>query len=270
MPTYYEIMGLDKTATQADIKKAYKKLSLKFHPDKNVGNEADAQAMFVQIAEAYTVLGDPAKRSEYDESIYGGRGSSSRPAPRGPDGFSRPVFSARDAFRMFDSIFEDLERQHEEMLRSHLNARSDGDHRQSQRRVRGGVGGTAGNGPFGLLFGENFFGGRQQVQPRRGDGFPFGTMFGDDFFGSSSSSSSSSFSSSSFSSSSGGISSGRSVSTTTFIDNNGKRTTKRTTTVINPDGTRQVNSDKWQDEVPRDGGGRKCIKDSGRDMLSRW
>ena len=269
MPTYYEVMGLDRTATQADIKKAYKKLSLKYHPDKNVGNTAVAQTKFVELGEAYSVLSDSAKRSEYDEFLQGGR--SSRHAPRDPDGSSRPVFSARDAVRMFDSFFEDFERQHEEMFRSHLGAHSDGDHRQSQRR--GGGGGSAGNGPFGNLFGADVFGGRQQVQGRGDGGFPFGSMFGDDYFGGSSSSSSSCFSSSSFSSSSNGISSGRSVSTTTFIDNNGKRSTKRTTTVINPDGTRQVNSDEWEDEVRRDGGGRKFLTGSGRDnthLLSRW
>lgn len=62
---YYKILGVDKTASQDDIKKAFRKLSVKWHPDRNNGSK-EAEAKFKEIAEAYEVLGDEAKRKEYD------------------------------------------------------------------------------------------------------------------------------------------------------------------------------------------------------------
>jgi curved DNA-binding protein len=63
---YYKILGVDKKASQADIKKAYRKLAVQYHPDKNVGNK-EAEEKFKQINEANEVLGDPEKRKKYDE-----------------------------------------------------------------------------------------------------------------------------------------------------------------------------------------------------------
>jgi len=62
---YYEIIGVDKTATQAEIKRAYKKLARKYHPD--VSKEANAESLFKELGEAYEVLKDPEKRSAYDQ-----------------------------------------------------------------------------------------------------------------------------------------------------------------------------------------------------------
>ena len=69
---YYEILGIDKAATQAAIKKAYRKAALRWHPDKNRDNEAEAEEKFKAVGEAYAVLGDAEKRAMYDQ--YGKAG----------------------------------------------------------------------------------------------------------------------------------------------------------------------------------------------------
>ena len=63
---YYETLGVSKTATDKEIKKAYRKLASDFHPDKNPGNTV-AEEKFKEVSAAYDVLGDEAKRKEYDE-----------------------------------------------------------------------------------------------------------------------------------------------------------------------------------------------------------
>ncbi|WP_161887765.1 DnaJ C-terminal domain-containing protein [Pontibacter russatus] len=63
---YYSILGVDKTASQADIKKAYRSLAKKYHPDKNKGDKT-AEEKFKDISEAYEVLGDKEKRQQYDQ-----------------------------------------------------------------------------------------------------------------------------------------------------------------------------------------------------------
>ena len=63
---YYDILGISKNATVNDIKKSYRKLAIKFHPDKNPGN-SEAEEKFKQISEAYEVLSDPKKREIYDK-----------------------------------------------------------------------------------------------------------------------------------------------------------------------------------------------------------
>jgi len=73
---YYKILGLEKSASDNDIKKAYRKLALKYHPDKN--KSPGAEEKFKEIAEAYEVLSDPKKRNIYDtqgsQGLSGGMG----------------------------------------------------------------------------------------------------------------------------------------------------------------------------------------------------
>ena len=62
---YYSVMGVERSATPEDIKRAHRKLARKFHPD--VSKEKDAEARFKELAEAYEVLKDPEKRAAYDQ-----------------------------------------------------------------------------------------------------------------------------------------------------------------------------------------------------------
>ena len=63
---YYKILGVDKGASDAEIKKAYRKVAMKYHPDKNPGDK-EAEEKFKEAAEAYEVLRDPEKRQRYDQ-----------------------------------------------------------------------------------------------------------------------------------------------------------------------------------------------------------
>jgi curved DNA-binding protein CbpA len=87
---YYEILEVPKTSTEDQIKKAYRKLALKWHPDKNPDNVAQAEEKFKEIGEAFAVLSDKDKRTIYDK--YGHQGLEGRPA------HSSPGFSGADDF----------------------------------------------------------------------------------------------------------------------------------------------------------------------------
>ena len=63
---YYEVLGVSRTADEATIKKAYRKLAKKYHPDSNAGNP-DAEQKFKEVTESYNILGDPEKRKLYDQ-----------------------------------------------------------------------------------------------------------------------------------------------------------------------------------------------------------
>src|SRR5205809_3177864 len=63
---YYQVLGLEKTATPEEIKKAYRKMAVKYHPDKNPGDKT-AEEKFKELGEAYEVLSEPQKRAAYDQ-----------------------------------------------------------------------------------------------------------------------------------------------------------------------------------------------------------
>jgi curved DNA-binding protein len=91
---YYETLGVAKTSTEEEIKKAYRKLALKYHPDRNPGDKG-AEEKFKEISEAYAVLSDPKKRNQYDTLGMGGFQQS---------------HSEEDIFRGFNmgDLFKDL------------------------------------------------------------------------------------------------------------------------------------------------------------------
>ena len=93
---YYEVLGVDKSASAEDIKKAYRKKAIQYHPDKNPGDK-EAEEKFKEAAEAYDVLSDPQKRARYDK--YGHAGME------GQGGFSSGGFSMEDIFSQFGDIF---------------------------------------------------------------------------------------------------------------------------------------------------------------------
>ncbi|KAH1124616.1 hypothetical protein GLYMA_06G073300v4 [Glycine max] len=76
---YYNVLNVNRNATEDDLKKAYRKLAMKWHPDKNPTNKKEAEANFKEISEAYEVLSDPQKRVVYDQD--GEEGLKDRPPP---------------------------------------------------------------------------------------------------------------------------------------------------------------------------------------------
>ena len=90
MSDYYQILGVDKSASNNDIKKAYRKLAMKYHPDQNQG-DANAEEKFKEVSTAYEILGDQQKRAEYDAYGHGGSRSQRRWNPF--DGMHHPFQS---------------------------------------------------------------------------------------------------------------------------------------------------------------------------------
>ena len=95
---YYEVLGVDKNATEDQIKKAYRTIAIKYHPDRNPGNK-EAEEKFKEAAEAYDVLHDPQKRQQYDQFGFNG------PGVGGFGGFNATSMNMDDIFSMFGDIF---------------------------------------------------------------------------------------------------------------------------------------------------------------------
>lgn len=95
---YYEVLGVNKDASEDEIKKAYRKLAIKYHPDRNPGSK-EAEEKFKEAAEAYDVLHDPNKRQQYDQFGFNAPGGG------GFEGFSGGGFSMDDIFSMFGDVF---------------------------------------------------------------------------------------------------------------------------------------------------------------------
>ncbi len=99
---YYEVLGVSKEASADEIKKAYRKKAIQYHPDKNPGDKA-AEEKFKEAAEAYDVLSNPEKRQRYDQ--FGHAGVSGAAGNGGPYGGFGAGMSMDDIFSMFGDIF---------------------------------------------------------------------------------------------------------------------------------------------------------------------
>lgn len=254
MADYYEVLGISKDASADAIKKSYRKLAVRWHPDKNPDNPTEATEKFKLIAEAYEILSDPSKRREYDNrDVFGGFEESYQSeksgAPRRSHGsrFHRSPFSDQHAFDIFNSFFAEMNDFHRGIFdddpffgsRSKMHSTGRSGTGAFGGGLGGGFGGFGGFGHSSLM--NDFFG---------GDPFMRGMDDMDDFgmtggVGGSGRSSGFIQSSSSFTSSGSGRGITRSVSTSTVIGPDGRRTTKKTTTVTHPDGRKESNVEEF-------------------------
>ncbi|KAE8719921.1 putative WRKY transcription factor 28 [Hibiscus syriacus] len=151
---YYKILQVDKNAKDDDLKKAYRKLAMKWHPDKNPNNKKEAEAKFKQISEAYEVLSDPQKRAVYDQYGEDGlKGQVPPPDAGGPGGTT--FFQTGEG----PNVFRFNPRNADDIFAEFFGFSS----------PFGGMGGGPGGGGGSGM---------------RGGSRAFGSMFGDDIFSS--------------------------------------------------------------------------------------
>lgn len=235
---FYTTLGIDSKASETDIRKAYRKLAIKWHPDKNPTNLHVANEKFKAIAEAYEVLSDEGKRSQYDGSLGGRRADTQRYEQssdplRGFD-FSSD-YSGRRAQDIFDQFFSTFQNDFfdspfpHQQFHQQQPQRGEGAYREhNSRDIFSGFGGSFGGDLFGR---SNFFGG----DPFSNFGHSMGQMSG--------SSTSSTYTSNGRS--------GRSVTTSTTYDRHGRAVTRKETTTHHPDGTSETVVENSVTESPQ-------------------
>ncbi|KAL4480318.1 hypothetical protein ABPG74_020834 [Tetrahymena malaccensis] len=229
---YYVTLGISKTATDDEIKKAYRKLALKWHPDKNQNNKEEATEKFKCITEAYEVLSDKDKRAHYDRFGHDAPQMSSGGANFGNFGGFSGGFSFDHANDVFKHFFEDFGfgEDDDPFLQNFFGRR--GTKKSSNGSSSNNSGSNRSNGQgfgFGGFGGFGNFGG-------------FGGFDNDDFFGQGGFGGfgGSNVQMSSFSSSSGGMGGvGKSVSQQTVVQNGVRKSIKKTT-ITKADGTKEV------------------------------
>ncbi|CAK4073419.1 unnamed protein product [Aphanomyces euteiches] len=214
MASYYEVLEVNEKATESEIKQAYRKLAVRWHPDKN--KDPQAEEMFKKIGEAYAVLSDKVKREEYDYSRKYGYGSIPRPRSRGrgdpfEDNFHPfTFFDAQDLFHHFfgaDDPFMQMPR------------RSSEKGRRSSRDPFGHFGGG-----FSMMMDDMF-------DDHMSGGFGGFGGFGNIMM-----------SSSSFGN---GVTYSSSLSSSSVRDRNGRLVTKTTSTIQHPDGRVETKTEEF-------------------------
>jgi len=175
---YYDILGVSKSANAKEIKKAFRKLAVKYHPDKN--KDPDAETKFREIAEAYDVLSDSDKRKKYDQF---GKGAFENGGTGSSGGF-KSNFNHDDFFKGFDSFFKSSSHSHSSHSGGHFhfdfgNLFNDLD--DEEESLFSNFGGNFGNFGFDFGFGSNDDNddGFMNRQNRR-SGFDFGFGENDD------------------------------------------------------------------------------------------
>jgi len=159
---YYAILGVDRNADESALKKAYRKLAVQWHPDKNPNNKEFAEKKFKEISEAYQVLSDPEKRKIYD--AYGEEGLAAQMGggggANGAQGFGG--FSSSGGTTFFRSTFKDPE----ELFREFFGGSGFGAF-SGMSSMDDDFGGMFGSGPFGSSFGSAFRRGGTRQQARK-------------------------------------------------------------------------------------------------------
>ena len=199
---YYAVLGVSRDASETEIKKAFRRLSLQYHPDKNIGNEQESTEKFKEIAEAYTVLSDPKQRRQYDNPHKA---------------FHFQGFEGAHANMNFDDIFRSMHMNFDDIFNDDFFTNSQKFFTQQQRQKKKKNKKNSGGGYMDNI--RKWFG--MDVDDNDNDNDNDGTAHE---FGHSNSNTRSQFSFSS--SSSGGYGSYQSMSTSTSYVNGHKVTTK--------------------------------------------
>ncbi|XP_042571360.1 dnaJ homolog subfamily B member 9a [Cyprinus carpio] len=143
---YYDILGVPKDASERQIKKAFHKLAMKYHPDKN--KSPDAETKFREIAEAYETLSDEKRRREYDQSGYNTFSHEDMNGGGGGQRFHHSFdFNYDDMFRDFDIYSQNRHARPKRHFDEHFRA-----HQQAHNRHKKHFQGTFGSGVFEDMF----------------------------------------------------------------------------------------------------------------------